>query len=177
MSLDNYISVLGFISYHAVVFVFLMMFQYLFSNTFKKAANVAFQQTINSILLGVVYLIAAPTAGFLLLMTLVGIPFGLMLLFSYTISILLLILITPVLIANLINRSGNFNLGLWRLSLLSLIVLWVITLSFRILVLGWIVLGILSCLSLGSVLNIINWRHISESISLIKDQISLINKK
>jgi hypothetical protein len=177
MSLDDYISVLGFISYHAVVFVFLVMFQYLFSKIFKKAANVAFHQTIKSMLFGVVYLIAAPIAGFLLLMTLVGIPFGLMLLFSYAISILLLILITPVLIANLINRSGNFNLGLWRLSLLSLIVLWVITLSFRISVLGWIVLGILSGLSLGSLLNNINWRRVTESISLIKDQISLINRK
>lgn len=177
MSLDDYISVLGFISYHAVVFVFLVMFQYLFSKTFKKAANVDFQQAIKSMLFGLVYIIVLPIVGLLLLMTLIGIPFGLMLLFTYTISVLLLILITPVLIANLINTSGNFSLGLWPISLLSLVVLWVIMLLFRVPVLGSIVLGILSCLSLGCLLNNVNWRRVTESISLIKKQISLINRK
>ncbi len=164
MLYNDYISVLGFISYHAVVFVFLMMFQYIFSSTLKKAASKACQQTFKSMLYGMSFLIATPLISLLLLATLIGIPVGLMLLFVYVILVLLLIFIIPVLVANLVNRSGHFNLGFLPLSILSLVVLWIIMLSFRISVIGWCVLGILSCLCLGSLLNNINWRRISESI-------------
>jgi len=160
MIYTEYISVLGFIWYHVGVFVFLMAFQYLFSKTLKKAADSAFRQTLKSALFGLAFFIVVPLISMLFMVTLLGIPLGLTLLFAYAIVVLLVVFITSVSVANWINHFWDLNWGFWALSILSIAVFMVIILLFRVPVLGWVVLSILSCLAFGSLLVNVNWRRI-----------------
>lgn len=158
----EYISVLGFICYHMVVFVFLMMFQYFFRDILQKAADQAIHQSLKSILFGLAFLIVVPVISLLLMITLLGIPLGLLLLFVYVIIILLATFLTSVSVANWITLLGKDSWGFWPLCILSLAIFLVITLLLRIPVLGWVILGILSCSAIGSVLVNVNWTRISE---------------
>lgn len=164
MMYTEYISVVGFIWYHIGVFIFLMMFQYLFSSTLQKAADQALHHTLKSMLFGLVFLIAVPLVSVLLLVTILGIPVGLTLLFAYGIVVLLVNFITSVSVANWVNSFLKLKWGFWGLYALSLAFFLAIMLLFRIPIVGWIVLGVLSCLAFGSLLVNIKWSRISKGL-------------
>ena len=164
MIYTEYISVLGFIWYHLGVFIFLMMFQYLFSSTLQKAADQALHHTLKSMLFGIAFLIGVPLVSALLMVTVLGIPLGLMALIVYAIVILLVNFITSVSVANWINSFWNLKWGFWGLSALSLAFFLVMMLLLRVPVLGWVVLGVLSCLAFGSLLVNIKWSRISKDL-------------
>lgn len=156
----EYVSALGFIWYHLSVLIFLMLIQYLFSDILRKAADQALHHTFRSILLGLLFFVAVPILVFLLMATLLGIPLGLLMLFAYVVLVLLCIFISAVSAANWMNRLRNLNWKFWPLSILALSIFLVLNLLLMIPVLGWVILGIFSCLAFGSVLISVRWTGI-----------------
>lgn len=154
----GYISVMGFIWYYLGVFLFIMLMQYFFSETLKKAADKAIHHTLRSIVFGLLFFIMLPVFISLLMATLLGIPLGLFILIAYLSLILLVIFISSVSVANWMNRLGKWNWGFWSICALALAVFMIINLLLMVPVLGWVVLGILSCLAFGSILLNINWK-------------------
>lgn len=155
-----YVSVLGIIWYYMGVFIFILMFQYLFSSTFKKAAYKAVHQSLKSALLGILFFTVVPCVIFLLMNTLVGIPLGLLILLVYIILLLLVIFISSVSVANWINTLGKYHWNFWVISLLALAVFLMINFLLMVPILGISVLGILACLAVGSILSNINWKKV-----------------
>lgn len=162
----EYVSVFGFIWYLLSVFIFIMLIQYLFSDTLRKAADTAVHQTFRSILLGLLFFVAVPIVVLVLMATLLGIPLALLVLFAYILLVLLCIFISSVSAANWINRLGNRNWGFWLLSILALSIFVVLNLLLMVPVLGWVILGIFSCLSFGSVLMNVTWIRVPKKLDM-----------
>jgi len=154
----GYISVIGFVWYYLGVFLFIMLIQYFFSETFKKAADKALHHTLRSVVFGLLFFALFPVLISLLMVTLFGIPLGLFMLIAYLSLVLLVVFISAVSVANWTNRLGKWNWNYWVLCILALVVFLVINLLLMVPILGWIVLSILSCLAFGSILLNMNWK-------------------
>lgn len=154
----GYVSLLGIIWYYLGVLLFIMLIQYFFSNTLKKAADRALHHTLRAMTFGLLFFILVPVLIFLLMATLLGIPLGLLILIAYVTVILLVVFISSVSVANWMNRMWKRNWGFWILCSIALVVFLALNLLLMVPVLGWIVLGMLSCLAFGSILLNINWK-------------------
>lgn len=154
----GYVSVVGFIWYYLGVFLFIVLIQYFFSKTLKKAADKAIHHTLRSLVFGFLFFTLIPVLISFLMATLLGIPLGLLVLIAYLSLVLLVVFISSVSVANWISSLGKWNWNFWILSLFALVVFLLINLLLMVPVVGWIVLGTLSCLAFGSVLLNVNWK-------------------
>ncbi|WP_448104475.1 hypothetical protein [Pedobacter panaciterrae] len=152
----GYVSVVGFIWYYLGVFLFIMLIQYFFSETLKKATDKAIHHTLRSMVFGLAFFTLLPVLISLLMATLLGIPLGLLILIAYLCLVLLVVFISSVSVANWINRLGKWNWGFWAICSFALAVFMILNLLLMVPVLGWVVLVTLSCLAFGSVLLNVN---------------------
>lgn len=90
--------------------------------------------------------------------TIFGIPLGLLLMIGYVVLVLLVVFISAVSVANWINRFWKWDWNFWVLCAFALAVFLVINLLLMVPVVGWIVLGTLSCLAFGGILLSIVWK-------------------
>ena len=151
-------TILGFIWYLGMVMVFILLMQYLFSNTFKKAGDTVYQSTWRSLGLGLIFFIGVPVLSVVLLVTLVGIPLGLLVLFGYVGVILLATIITSVVAANWINNRFNYNWSYMRLVFTSLALFLLFKLISLTPFFGWLVMLLMACVAFGAILINIHWR-------------------
>jgi len=154
----SYFSVVGFIWYYLGVFLFLVLIQYFLSETLKKAADKVLRHTLRSLIFGLLFFTLLPVLIFLMMSTILGIPLGVLIMIVYLILVLLVVFISAVSVANWINRFGKWNWNFWVLSVFALVVFLVINLLLMVPVVGWIVLGTLSCLAFGSILLNVYWK-------------------
>lgn len=148
----DFISVLAFLWYYLGIFIFIMLTQNILGDVLKKTTDNVLHHSLRSFLFGVVFFIGVPIVALLSIITLFGIPLGLMVLLVYIILVLLSVFVSAVSVANWINKLGNFNLGFWALTGFALIIFLLINLLLMVPLIGWFVLGIISCLSFGSIL-------------------------
>lgn len=148
----GFVSALFMIWYFAAAFVFIILIQYFFKNIMKRAADEAFNNTGRAIGRGFLFLISVPAAAFILMVTLIGLPLGMLALFVYFILILLGGIISSVIIANWISnrRKSNWKTGL--LSLVALIIFMMLKFITLIPVFGWIITLVIRCLVFGSLI-------------------------
>lgn len=154
----GFTSLVALLWYSGMVLVLIMLIQYLFSATFKKAGDAVFRKPLPSLGWGALFFIGIPLAVALSLITIVGVPIGIMLLAAYIILILLSSIITAVVLVNwLNNRTGN-NWKYWRMVFAG----FVLFIVFKIISLtpffGWLIAAVLVCIAFGSVLINIKWR-------------------
>lgn len=158
----QFVSILGFIWYYAGVFCFILLFQYLFSGTLRKAADKVLHHPWRAAVLGVLFIIAIPIAVYLMMATLIGFPLGLLVLTAYITLILLVHFIASVSAANWISNLVKGHWKFWTLSLVALAIFLIINLLLMLPVVGWVVLGILSCLAFGGILANVSWKKVNE---------------
>lgn len=158
----QFVSILGFIWYYAGVFFFILLFQYLFRQTLKKAADKVLHYPLRAAFLGMLFFITVPVAVYLMMATLIGFPMGLLILTVYIILILLVNFIASVSAANWISSMTKRNWKFWTLALVGLAIFLIINFLLMLPVVGWIVLGILSCLAFGGILATLNWKGLNE---------------
>ncbi len=149
----------GLLWYLGMAFLMIVIIEYLFSNTMKKAGNTVFNSTLRSLGYGFLFSIALPVIALVTLISLIGFPVGIILLFAYITLIVLATTITAVVAANWLNNLGNTNLTFWKLCLSAFgifIILKILTLTPF---LGWFLMIILALISFGSILLNVNWRR------------------
>lgn len=149
----------GLVWYIGMAFLMILIIQYLFGNTMKKAGDAVYNSTLRSLAYGLLFFIGVPVIGLIALITLIGVPIGIILLFSYAMLILLATTITAVVAANWLNNLGNTHLTYWKLCFSALgifILLKILTLTPF---LGWLIMGVLVLISFGSILLNVNWRN------------------
>lgn len=152
-------SVLGLLWYVGTVLLMIMIIQYLFSNTLKKAGQTAFDKTWKSLGNGLLFWIAVPVAAVIACITIIGLPVGIILMFSYIALALLATTIASVVAANWLNNRAGSNWQYWRMVFVAL----GIFILFKIVTftpfLGWLILVALVCIAFGSILLNVNWRR------------------
>ena len=159
-------TVLGLVWYLVTVFLFILLIQALFGKTLKRVGGVVGTSMLKSLAWGLVFFIAVPVAIVLLLITIIGIPLGLLLIFSYVSLIVLATIITSLVSANWYNNRFQKNWGLWKIVLSAFgmfILLKIVTFTPFF---GWLIMFAIACIAFGSILRNVNWRKRQANIAL-----------
>jgi hypothetical protein len=152
-------TILGLLWYLGMALVMILIIQYLFSATMKKAADTFFNSTLKSLGLGFLYFIVVPVAAIVAMVTIIGLPAGLLLLFGYFILILLAISITSVVMANWFNNRNNYKWNFWRMAFAAFGIFIVLRLTSMIPFAGWLILIVTVCIAFGAILLNVNWKR------------------
>lgn len=151
-------SILSLLWFLGMALLMILIVQYLFSTTMKKAADTVFNNTLKSLGFGFLFLIAVPIAAVVAFVTIIGVPVGLFLIFSYIALILLATIITSVMVANWFNNRNNYKWNYWHLVFASFGIFVVLKLVSFTPFVGWLIMILLVCISFGGILINVNWR-------------------
>jgi hypothetical protein len=156
-------SVLGLFWYLGMALLMILIIQYLFSSVMKKAANTVFDDTLKSLGYGFLFFIAVPIAAVIAFVTVIGVPVGLLLTFSYVALILLATVITSVVAANWFNNRNNYKWNYWRMVFAAFGIFILFKMIFILPFAGWLITIVLVCIAFGSILLNINWKRLQKN--------------
>lgn len=162
----------GLLWYLGMAFLMILITEYLFSKTMKKAGDTVYNSTLRSLGYGFLFCLVVPIIAITAFVTLIGLPIGIILLFSYIMLVLLATVITSVVAANWLNNLVNTQLGFWKLSFSALgmfVLLKILTLTPF---LGWFVMAVLAFVSFGAILLNVQWRSERQISLKAKTEIS-----
>lgn len=146
----GFASLMGLLWYLGAAFVFIVLIQYLFGRRIQRAADTLSAHTaLRFIAYGFLFFILAPILIFISLLTLVGIPLGLLMMVFYIALILLASIITSVVLANWVNTHYTFQTGRWRQIWTALAIFILIKIVSLIPVAGWLLMIAAICLAFG----------------------------
>ena len=152
-------TIVGLIWYLLTVFLFILLIQYLFGNIFKKAGHSTGHSLLRSLGSGFLFLIGVPVATALLLITIIGIPIGLILIATYVVIVLLATVITSLVFASWYNEKFEYNWGYWKIALSALAMFILFKLISFTPLLGWLIMIVIACIAFGSLIRNINWKR------------------
>jgi len=144
--------------YLGMALLMILIIQYLFSATMKKAADTTFNSTLKSLGFGLLFLIVVPIAAVIAFVTVIGVPVGLLLVFSYITLILLTTVTISGVAANWINNRYNKKWNFWRLAFAAFGIFILLKLVSLTPVVGWLIMFLLACIAFGAILLNINWK-------------------
>lgn len=157
-------SMLALVWYLGTVFITIMIIQYLFSRTMKKAGETAYNKAMPSLGYGVLFWLGTPVAAAVAFITVVGLPVGVLVLFSYIILAIFAGTITSVVAANWLNSRSLSNWSYWRMVFFAFGIFIVFKLVSFTPFFGWFIFALLVCISFGSILLNVNWRRSHKKI-------------
>jgi cytoskeletal protein CcmA (bactofilin family) len=161
-------TVIGLLWYLGMALLMILLVQYLFSATMKKAANTVFDDTLKSLGYGFLFFIAVPIAAVIAFVTVIGVPVGLLLTFSYVALILLATVITSVVAASWFNNRNNYKWGYWRMAFAAFGIFILLKLVSLAPFVGWLISILSACIAFGSILLNINWKRPQKSIAAVQ---------
>ena len=159
-------TVLMLLWYLGMALLMILIIQYLFSNTMKKAADTASNNALQSLGIGFLFFIAVPVAAIIAFVTIIGVPVGLLLIFSYLSIVLHITTITSVVGANWINNRYNKNWDFWRISFTAFAIFILIKFLATAPLLGWFFITLISCTAFGGILSNVNWKRKTTIVSV-----------
>lgn len=155
----GFTSLILLVSYLGMALVMTLVIQYLFAGTMKSAAGTVYNHSLKSLGLGFLFFIGIPVVALASLITVIGVPIGILMILAYIVLILLATVITSVVAANWLNNVYEKNWNFWRLSFAAFGIFVLLKLIFLTPVVGGIILLLLVCSSFGAILyNIISMR-------------------
>ncbi len=156
----GFASMVMLIWYLVTALVMIFLIQYLFSQTFKSAANTIQNNPLKSLGLGFLFLIGVPILVVVLFMTLLGIPVAMLTLISYLAVILFATVIVALLISNWLNnryyQASRRNGKIAILAFGILVILHLISITPFV---GPLVMLLLACTAFGAILLSIRWKR------------------
>ena len=144
--------------YLGMAYVVILLLQYFFSNTMKAAGTTFYHATLKSLGYGFVFVIALPIVAVFTLVTVIGAPIGVLLLFSYIIIIVLTTAITAVVAANWLNTVTKNHWGYWRMTLASLLLFMFFKLLTFTPFFGWLIMIVIVLIAFGAILLNVHWK-------------------
>ncbi len=141
--------------------VVLALFVFLTKTLFVDAGKYAVANPWWSLLWGFLYLVLTPIAIVLLLVTIIGIPFGLLLLALYGFSFLFFVPIASVVLAHWVNITYRMRWGRGALFGISVVMLLALKLLVFIPILGWLIRAVLVLLCLGAYMAV-KWKRMKK---------------
>jgi hypothetical protein len=158
-------SILGLLWYLGMAFLMILIVQYLFSSTMKKAADTVFTSSIKSLGYGFLFFIAVPVAAVIAFFTIVGVPLGLLLVVGYITMLLLATVIISVVAANWFNNHNNHRWQYWQLVFAAFGLFIVLKVLQAAPFVGWLLIFIMACVSFGGILLNVNWNGKQRAIT------------
>jgi hypothetical protein len=149
-------TILGLVWYLGTALLMILIIQYLFSSTMKRAADSVFGHSLKSLGMGFLFFIAVPVIAVVTFITVIGIPVGLLLLFGYLILVLLATVITSAVAANWLNNRNSYYWNYWRLVFVAFGIFILLKLVFLTPFVGWLIIILLICMAFGGILLNIN---------------------
>jgi cytoskeletal protein CcmA (bactofilin family) len=146
-------SVLLLAWYLGTALIMIWLIEYLFSNTFRKAAAAVLNHSLKSLAFGFLYFVAVPAACVLLAITVLGLPIGILGMIAYIVLIVLATVITAIIVANWINAV--YYKSSWRLPAIVFtafgifVALKLITLTP---IVGPMIIALMVCMAFGAII-------------------------
>lgn len=145
-------SVLAVLWYVGMVLVMLILLQYFFGARFRNKERNLRENRWKAFGYGFLFFIGAPVAIVISLVTLIGIPLGLILLFTYILALIFSTAVASLLYTHWLRQRRNANWGFWRMIFISLGIFVVIKIIGMIPFAGWLLVFIMKCLAFGALL-------------------------
>lgn len=152
-------TVLGLIWYLSTVFIFILLLQYLFRSTFRRAGDTVDESMLKSLGSGLLFFVCVPVLIGVLLITVVGIPVGLILMAGYILLLLLATVITSLVFANWYNHRFAQQWTFWQIVAASMAMFVLFKLVTFTPFFGWLVMIIVASIAFGALLKTIDWRR------------------
>jgi hypothetical protein len=154
--------------YLGTALLMIAVIQYLFGDTFRKAAETIKMASIKSLGLGFLFLIGVPVLIVLIGVTVVGIPLGILMLIGYVTVLALATALVAIAITHWIHNTYYYT-SPWRTAKIVFaafgifIILKLIALTPFI---GPFLMLLLACMTFGGVLQHISWKKKSGNLAL-----------
>jgi len=145
--------------YIATALLLIALLQYFFAPLFRKAGDSAYNNLLKSLGTGFLFFCVVPVLIFLLFISLVGIPVGMILLFGFIFILFTCGSFTAVVAANWLNNRSAGQWKFWRLVWTALGFFILLRLILVIPLLGWILFPLLVCTAMGAFLMNVHWRR------------------
>lgn len=123
-------SFLGLLWYLGMAYVLILLLQLLFTPVFERAGKRILDKPFHSGLWGLAFFIGVPIAAVLMIVTIIGVPVGLLMALFYVIVMLMATVISSVVITHWVENVSNRNWTFWHKSgigLFTFILLKIIT--------------------------------------------------
>jgi cytoskeletal protein CcmA (bactofilin family) len=155
----GFTTALAVLWYLGAALVVILILEYLFSATLRKAATTVLNQSLQSLGFGALLAVALPVAMIISFITVIGVPVGLIILFAYLILLMLATAITSVVIANWINNvyfSGSWEI--LKLSFASFGIFILLKLFSLTPFVGFPITVLMVCMAWGGILLNVKWK-------------------
>lgn len=152
--------------YLGVALLMIFLFEYIFKNVMKSAADTIKETSLKSLGLGLLFILGVPVAIVLFALSIIGIPIGMIMLAGYIMSLMVATVIVAVIIANWINNT--YYQTSWskrRITFTAFGIFIILKLATFTPFIGPLIMFLLVCMAFGGILLNIKWRR-SKSPSL-----------
>jgi len=149
----GFASALILIWYLGTALVMIWLLEYLFSNTFSKAAKIVLNQSVRSMGYGFLFFVGVPLICVVLSVTVLAIPIAVILGIAYIVLIILATAITSIIISNWLNEvyyKSQWQIA--RIILVSFGVFVILKLLTLTPIIGPIIMGLMICMAFGAIL-------------------------
>ncbi|MEI6411910.1 MAG: polymer-forming cytoskeletal protein [Bacteroidota bacterium] len=148
----GFVSVLAVLGYLIAIFILLALGQKLFGSIFAQAVDKLRRAPAQALGYGFLYFAAVPVAIVLTLITVVGIPVGLIALFFYLLFLALAHSITALTFTHWLNWKRGYNWNYWRIVFVALGMVVLLKVITMIPFVGWLAMIVLVCMAFGAIL-------------------------
>ncbi len=152
-------TIIGLLWYLGMALLMIMIVEYLFGYTMKKAADTVLNNSLKCLGYGFLFLLGVPLAAVVTLVTIIGVPIGILLLFGYVALIILAAVVTSVAAAHWFNNRNSYQWNYWRMVFAAFGIFIVLKLLSSIPFVGWLLMILLTCMAFGGILLNINWKR------------------
>ena len=155
----GYASLLMVLWYLATALLMIWLIQYLFSATMKTAAKTINDTALKSLGIGFLFLVGVPVLIVLSLITLIGIPAGILILISYISVLIFATVIVAILISNWINN--HYYQGTWgqgRIIFIAFGIFILLKVMSLVPLIGPLIMVLLVGMAMGGILQNVKWK-------------------
>jgi hypothetical protein len=145
----------GLLLYLGMALVMILLIQYLFSHTMRKAAVAIFEHAFQSFSLGFAFLVAVPVMVIVCFITIIGLPVGLILMSGFIMLLLLTTSITSIIIANWFNNQYRSKWGFWKISFTAFWVFLLLKFLFLLPFVGWLITCLTASMAFGGIVYVV----------------------
>ncbi|MDH4297861.1 MAG: hypothetical protein OEV74_16395 [Cyclobacteriaceae bacterium] len=156
----GFASFLILLCYLGTALLMIGLIQYFFRDTFKKAADTVKNASLKSLGLGFLFLVGVPIAIVITMITLVGIPIGILALIGYVAVLLLGTVVVSLLATHWINNTFyQHALTTSRILIIAFGIFIFLKLASLTPFVGPAIMFILVCMAFGGILQHIKWKR------------------
>lgn len=162
----GFASLLMVLWYLGTALLMIILIQYLFKVTMRKAADTVKETSLKSLGLGLLFFVAVPVAILISFISVIGIPVGILMLIAFITVLLLATVMVSLLTAHWINNT--YYQSKWsalRIVLSAFGIFVFLKLASLTPFIGPLVMFLLACMAFGGILQTIQWKRITPAVT------------